>query len=280
MYFQRCAEGSSIVHTDDSVAISVQHLVKRFRIPHQHRNTAYDGIEALLRAQRIGYEEFNAIDDVSFDIHHGETLGVIGPNGSGKSTLLKLIAGVLYPSRGCVRVQGKIAPFLELGVGFEQELTARDNIYLYGAIMGIPRRDIDRKYWDILDFAELRRFEEMKIVHFSSGMQLRLGFSVAIQTNPDILLVDEVFTVGDNAFKKKCEQKIEEFRKDGKTILFVSHELDQIQKICRTSMLFQKGRISSSGPTKEIIDLYLQNGEERSGKEELKMSGRKGSAEP
>ncbi len=188
---------------------------------------------------------------------------MIGPNGSGKSTLLKLIAGVLYPDKGCVLVQGRVAPFLELGVGFEQELTARENIYLYGAIIGIPRREIDRKYWSILDFAELRRFEDMKIRNFSSGMHLRLGFSIAIHTNPDILLVDEVFAVGDEAFQRKCMGKIEEFRRAGKTILFVSHDLDQIREICKTCMLFQNGRIIASGATDEVIDQYLNAVEEK-----------------
>jgi lipopolysaccharide transport system ATP-binding protein len=258
MDFKRCAKGSNLdpEMTDASIAIRAQRLVKRFRIPLQRHRTTYARIEAVLRAERTGYEEFNAVDDVSFCFRHGETVGVIGPNGSGKSTLLKLLAGVLYPTRGCILVQGHVAPFLELGVGFEQELTARDNIYLYGAIMGMPRREIDRKYWDILEFAELKRFEDMKIRSFSSGMQLRLGFSVAIHTNPDILLVDEVLAVGDEAFQRKCMEKIEEIRRGGKTILFVSHELDQIRAVCKTCMLLKKGRIIATGPTDEVIDQY------------------------
>jgi lipopolysaccharide transport system ATP-binding protein len=260
MRFVRCARGSALdpeMH-DENDAISVMHLTKQFRIPLQRHRHLFSHIQARFGGQKTMYEEFNAIDDLSFTIRHGETVGVIGPNGSGKSTLLKLIAGVLYPTQGCVLVQGRVAPFLELGVGFEQELTASENIYLYGAIMGMSRREIDRKYWEILHFAELRRFEDMKIRNFSSGMQLRLGFSIAIQTNPDILLVDEVLAVGDEAFQQKCMEKIEEIRRAGKTILFVSHELDQIRAVCKTCMLFQKGRITATGTPDEVIDQYHQ----------------------
>lgn len=265
MRFIRCASGSVIDESgnDGDNAIFVQNLTKRFKIPLQRHRTVYARMAARLKGHAAMYQEFSAIDDLSFCIRQGETVGVIGPNGSGKSTLLKLIAGVLYPDKGCVLVQGRVAPFLELGVGFEQELTARENIYLYGAIIGIPRREIDRKYWSILDFAELRRFEDMKIRNFSSGMHLRLGFSIAIHTNPDILLVDEVFAVGDEAFQRKCMGKIEEFRRAGKTILFVSHDLDQIREICKTCMLFQNGRIIASGATDEVIDQYLNAVEEK-----------------
>jgi lipopolysaccharide transport system ATP-binding protein len=258
MRFERCGRGSTLDwgSIDADTAISVQDLTKRFRIPLQRRRTAYSRISARIRSQEAMYEEFNAINDLSFTIRHGETVGVIGPNGSGKSTLLKLLAGVLYPTSGCVFVQGRVAPFLELGVGFEPELTGRENIYLYGAIMGMSRREIDKKYWEILDFAELRRFEDMKLHNFSSGMQLRLGFSIAIQTNPDILLVDEVLAVGDEAFQQKCMGKIEEIRREGKTILFVSHELAQIRAVCKTCMLFQQGQISAIGTPDEVIDDY------------------------
>lgn len=277
MRFIRCASGSVLDERaqDGDNAIFVQNLTKQFKIPLQRHQTAYARLAARLKGHAALYQEFSAIDDLSFCIRHGETVGVIGPNGSGKSTLLKLLAGVLYPSTGCVLVQGQVAPFLELGVGFEQELTARENIYLYGAIMGIPRREIDRKYWSILDFAELRRFEDMKIRNFSSGMHLRLGFSIAIHTNPDILLVDEVFAVGDEAFQRKCMGKIEEIRRAGKTILFVSHELDQIREICKTCMLFRNGHIVASGATDEVIDRYLKAVEEKSMTREPPIPGEK-----
>jgi lipopolysaccharide transport system ATP-binding protein len=258
MRFERCGRGSTLNqdNIDGDTAISVQHLTKQFRIPLQRHRTTYARVAARLRRQEAQYEEFNAINDLSFSIRHGESVGVIGPNGSGKSTLLKLLAGVLYPTSGCVLVQGRVVPFLELGVGFQSELTGRENIYLYGAIMGISRREIDKKYWDILDFAELRRFEDMKLYNYSSGMQLRLGFSIAIQTNPDILLVDEVLAVGDEAFQQKCLSKIEEIRREGKTILFVSHDLAQIRAVCETCMLLQHGQITATGTPDEVIGDY------------------------
>jgi lipopolysaccharide transport system ATP-binding protein len=265
MRFMRCAQGSTFEPGSDNetIAISVQHLTKQFKIPLERRRTIYSRLAARLEGKAALYRDFSALDDVSFHVRHGDTVGVIGPNGSGKSTLLKLIAGVLYPDRGCVLVQGQVAPFLELGVGFEPELTARENIYLYGAIMGMTRREIDRKYWDILNFAELKRFEDMKIRNFSSGMHLRLGFSVAIHTNPDILLVDEILAVGDEAFQNKCMEKIEEIRRAGKTILFVSHELDQIREVCRSCMLFRDGRIVTTGTPHEVIRQYLREVEEQ-----------------
>jgi lipopolysaccharide transport system ATP-binding protein len=264
MRFMRCAAGSILEEgsDDESIAISVQHLTKEFKIPLEKRRTIYSRLAARLQGKAALYRDFRAIDDISFRVRHGETVGVIGPNGSGKSTLLKLIAGVLYPDRGCVLVQGRVAPFLELGVGFEQELTARENIYLYGSIMGMSRREIDQKYWDILNFADLKKFEDMKIRNFSSGMQLRLGFAVAIHTNPEILLVDEVLAVGDEAFQMKCMEKIEEIRRDGKTILFVSHDLEQIRAICRSCMLFRAGRIVTTGTPHEVIQQYLREVEE------------------
>jgi ABC-type polysaccharide/polyol phosphate transport system ATPase subunit len=202
------------------------------------------------------YEEFWALKDVSFSIKHGETFGVIGPNGSGKSTLLKMLAGVLYPDTGSIKINGKIAPFLELGVGFQYELTAKENIYLYSAIMGLTKKEIDRKYDDILEFAELKRFENMKLRNFSSGMYVRLAFSIAIQTNPDILLLDEVLAVGDEHFQKKCMGKIEEIRKNGKTIVFVSHALGPVKSLCQKSLLLKDGNIAAIGDTEKVIEKY------------------------
>ncbi len=180
MRFMRCAKGSTLEpgSEDETIAISVQHLTKQFQIPLERRRTIYSRLAARLQGKAAMYRDFSALDDVSFHIRHGDTVGVIGPNGSGKSTLLKLIAGVLYPDRGCVLVQGRVAPFLELGVGFEPELTARENIYLYGAIMGMTRREIDRKYWDILNFAELKKVRghedtELLFRHASPARVLR-----------------------------------------------------------------------------------------------------------
>ncbi|QQR71935.1 MAG: ABC transporter ATP-binding protein [Methanolinea sp.] len=244
--------------------VQVTRLSKKFKLPHQRSLTAFDRLAAFIKRQPPLYEEFFALRDVNFHVEKGETLGIIGPNGSGKSTLLKIVAGVLAPDRGCVFVRGKVAPFLELGAGFEPELSARENIYLYGAIMGIPRKEIDRRYWDILDFAELHRFEFMKLRNFSSGMYARLAFSIAIQTNPDIFLLDEVLAVGDETFQKKCIEKIEEIRQSGKTILFVSHSLAEVKKLCRNCILLYNGQVAKIGPSDHVIETYLYDMEKMS----------------
>lgn len=245
--------------SSNTSAITVRNLTKKFKIPHQRSLTVFDRFSAYIRRQPPLYEQFYALSDVNFQVHHGETVGIIGPNGSGKSTLLKLIAGVLRPDHGCVSVEGTIAPFLELGVGFEPELSARENIYLYGAIMGIPRREIDRKYWDILDFAELRRFEFLKLRNFSSGMYARLAFAIAFQANPDILLLDEVLAVGDEAFQRKCMEKIQEIRSTGKTTLYVSHNLASVRALCNRCILLQEGKIAAIGSPDRVIDQYHHN---------------------
>jgi lipopolysaccharide transport system ATP-binding protein len=194
------------------VAISAENVSKRFRIPHENKTTLYDNLIWLVKGGRYSYEEFLALNNVSFSVNQGETFGVIGPNGCGKSTLLKVLAGVLYPDSGKVKINGRIAPFLELGVGFQPDLTAVENIRLYGAVMGLSKREIEERREEILEFSELKRFENMKLKNFSSGMYVKLAFSTAIQTDPDILLVAEVLSVGDEAFQKKCAEKIEEIK--------------------------------------------------------------------
>jgi len=258
MNLRDLALGTSLYEDSNSNAIVVKNLSKRFRIPHERRLTVYENIVGLLRGGSYTYEEFQVLNDLSFSIKKGETFGIIGPNGSGKSTLLKVLAGVLYPDSGRVAMNGKVAPFLELGVGFQPELTAKENIFLYGAIMGLTRNQLNGKYEKILDFAELKRFENMKLKNFSSGMYVRLAFSTAIQTNPDIMLVDEVLSVGDEDFQKKCSQKIEEIRKAGKTILLVSHSLDTVKSICERCMLLKGGKIESIGKTERVVKDYLR----------------------
>jgi homopolymeric O-antigen transport system ATP-binding protein len=240
----------------NSNAITVEAVSKRYRIPHERKYTVYEHLIGLLRGGAYTYEEFLALQDVSFSVKRGETFGVIGPNGCGKSTLLKVLAGVLYPDSGRVKVNGKIAPFLELGVGFQPELTAKDNVYLYGAIMGLTKRDIDRRYDEIMDFAELKRFENMNLRNFSSGMYVRLAFSTAIQTDPDIMLVDEVLSVGDEAFQQKCGRKIDEIRRSGKTILLVSHALGTVRELCSRCLLMNGGRIVFLGDTESALKEY------------------------
>jgi len=239
-------------------AIVVEGVSKRFRIPHEKKATFYDHLIGIVKGGSYSYEEFWALKDVSFSIGRGETFGVIGPNGCGKSTLLKVLAGVLYPDSGKVRIEGKVAPFLELGVGFHPELTAVENIRLYGAIMGLTRREIEGKREEILEFAELKRFENMKLKNFSSGMYVKLAFSTAIQTDPDVLLVDEVLSVGDEAFQKKCGKKIDEIRRAGKTIVFVSHTLGTVRDLCDRCVLLDEGEIVASGEADWVVEEYLK----------------------
>jgi lipopolysaccharide transport system ATP-binding protein len=237
-------------------AIIVDNISKKFRIPHEKKTTVFQNIVGLIKRQ-FDYEEFWALKDVSFDVKKGEALGIIGRNGSGKSTLLKILAMVLYPNSGSVTMNGKVASFLELGVGFQFELTARENVYIYSSILGLRRKHVDRIYDDIFDFAELKKFENMKLKNFSTGMYLRLAFSTAIHANPDTFLIDEVFAVGDEAFQKKCRDKMNQFKADGKTIVFVSHALNTVNELCQRSMLLNEGRIVTMGDTEKVINDYL-----------------------
>ena len=195
-------------------AIVVDNISKRFRIPHEKKTTLFENIVGVMKRQ-FNYEEFWALKNLSFRVQRGETFGIIGRNGSGKSTLLKILAKVLYSDTGSVTMNGKVASFLELGVGFQPELTGEENVYIYSSILGMSRKEVRASYQDIFDFAEMRKFENMKLKNFSSGMYMRLAFSTAIHANPDTLLIDEVFAVGDEAFQKKCVDKINEFREAG-----------------------------------------------------------------
>jgi len=237
-------------------SITVSGVSKRFRIPHEKKTTLLENLLGFFHGGKYTYEEFWALNAVSFEVLPGEAFGVIGPNGGGKSTLLKLLAGVLYADSGSIRINGQIAPFLELGVGFQSELSAKENIFLYSAVMGLTRDQTRAHYEDILEFAELKRFENMKLRNFSSGMYLRLAFATAIHTDPDILLVDEVLAVGDAAFQEKCRRKIDQIRSAGKTILLVSHQLDTIQQLCRRCLLLSQGRLVAVDETEKVIQIY------------------------
>jgi lipopolysaccharide transport system ATP-binding protein len=240
-------------------AIIVENVSKRFKIPHEKKRTVYENITGILKGSRYSYEEFWALRIISFTVKRGETLGIIGENGSGKSTLLKIIAGVLYPDSGRVKVNGRIAPFLELGVGFQPELTAEENVYLYGSIMGMNRAHIKNKIDGIFEFAELGKFRNARLKNFSSGMYARLAFSTAISTEPDIILIDEALAVGDEAFQKKCYDKINEFRGEGKTIVFVSHGMETVKQLCERSILLNQGRIGSIGYSEKVVNDYHVN---------------------
>lgn len=201
-----------------------------------------------------------SLKDVSFEVKKGEIVGIIGNNGAGKSTLLKLISGITEPTEGRIEIYGRIGSLLEVGTGFHPELTGKENIYLNGAILGMTRREIERKFDEIVDFSGIDRFIDTPVKYYSSGMRVRLGFSVAAHLEPDILILDEVLAVGDAAFQKKCLGKIDNIASsEGRTVLFVSHDLAAIRSLCHRTILFEDGRIKADGPTSEVVDMYLRS---------------------
>ena len=207
---------------------------------------------------KIKKEEFFALKDVSFEVKKGEVLGFVGSNGAGKSTMLKIIAGVMKPTKGIVEVNGNICPMIELGAGFDMELTARENIYLNGAVMGFTKEFIDGKFDEIVEFSELRDFLDVPVRNFSSGMTARLAFSIATIVEPEILIVDEILSVGDIAFKKKSEAKMRSMIEGGTTVLFVSHSLEQIRTLCDRAVWLDHGKVKKVGPANQICDEFYK----------------------
>jgi len=238
--------------------IEVEHVWKIFRIPREKKNTIFETLLGLFDNKKKGYQEFVALKDINFSVRRGEWIGIIGPNGSGKSTLLKIIANIIRPTKGRVRVNGKITSFLELGIGFQPDLTAIENIYIYGAIMGFSDSQMKKKVEKILDFSGLKRFSNTKLKNFSSGMVVRLAFSTAIQTEPEILLLDEVLAVGDLEFQKKCFNIFEQYRKQDKTVIYVSHDLNSVKRFCDRALLLNNGEQVAFGDTGEVIDVYVR----------------------
>jgi lipopolysaccharide transport system ATP-binding protein len=234
--------------------IEIEHLDKVFRIPHVKQDTLFAALTGLFKP--ASYELFHALHDINFCIEEGEMFGIIGENGSGKSTLLKIISNIMRPTSGKVHVRKMVTPFLELGVGFQPDFSAVENISMYGTIMGLSNREIQDKIEMIIDFASLHRFKDTKLKFFSSGMQVRLAFSIAIQTNPEILLLDEVLAVGDMDFQKKCLDKLDQFKKEGATIVFVSHNLEAVKKHCHRALLISHGEQIVLGDTDEVVTRY------------------------
>lgn len=234
-------------------AIRVDGVWKNFRLYHeknQHLKAAF------LRGRRARYEEFWALKGVDLEIPHGATFGLIGSNGSGKSTLLKCLAKILYPNKGSVTVSGRLCALLELGSGFHPELSGRENVYLNGAILGMSKRDVEARFDEIVEFAGLEKFIDSPVKNYSNGMQLRLGFSIASHVDPEILLIDEVLAVGDQAFQRKCSEKIEGFRGEGRTIVIVSHGLPSILQLCDNTAWLEKGDVRMIGPSPEVVAEY------------------------
>ncbi len=242
-----------------SVAVEFSHVSKYFVLS-QHRPRSFQEIAVnLFRKRSTARDELHILKDVSFQLEHGQTIGFIGANGAGKSTILKLISRIIEPSSGHIQVSGRIGALLELGAGFHPELTGRENIYLNASIMGLGREEIHRKLDAIISFAELEQFIDTPVKHYSSGMYVRLGFAVAVHTNPEILLVDEVLAVGDAAFQHKCMDRIAQMRRKGVTIVWVSHDLGTIQSLCHQAIWFDEGQIAAQGEATDVVMAYLNH---------------------
>ncbi len=235
---------------EGEILIDARGVSKRFASYHRRATSLK---ERMVRREQSEGDVFWALRDVDLQVRRGETVGLTGPNGSGKSTLLKVLSGILRPNDGTVEVRGRVASLLELGAGFDGELTGRENVYLNSALLGVPREETDRLFEAIVDFSELGQFIDYPVKHYSSGMYVRLGFAVAVHVDPDILIVDEVLAVGDAAFQRKCLARIEDFQRQGKTILFVSHAAGQIESLCTRAVLLDHGRVLFDGTPRQTI---------------------------
>jgi ABC-type polysaccharide/polyol phosphate transport system ATPase subunit len=238
-------------------AIEAAGISKSFRIPHEQRTHFKEYF--MHPSRRTTYERNDALKDVSFSVDAGEFFGIFGPNGSGKSTLLRILAGIYVPDTGRVRVNGLLSPFIELGVGFNPELNARDNIRINATLSGLTRRELDNKFDRIFEFSELERFVDQKLKNYSSGMLLRLAYSIAIQIPFDVLLLDEVLAVGDESFQQKCFATFERFKEEGKTVVLVTHDLNLLARFCDRVLLIENGVVRASGPADDVIDLYRES---------------------
>lgn len=236
--------------------IKIEEVSLSYRIAREMPKTLQEYVIGFLKGKRLNYEGFWALRDITLDVTKGETLGIIGPNGAGKSTLLKVIARVLKPTKGSVMVKGRIAPLIELGAGFDMELTGRENIFLNASILGLSRSEIRERFERIVEFSELGDFIHSPLKNYSSGMVARLGFSIATEVQPDILIIDEVLSVGDERFRKKCEKRIEDFKKIGTTILFVSHSLNEVRRLCDRVLWLDHGILKRSGDPESVIKEY------------------------
>ena len=235
--------------------IVLDKVTQRYRVIRERPDSLREAFTKVLR-HRTGVQEFCALSDISMKIHDGEVLGIIGRNGSGKSTLLKLIAGVYRPSCGSVEVNGTVAPLIELGAGFHADLTGRENIILNGLMLGLSKREISEREQAIIEFAELGEFIDSPVKQYSSGMFMRLAFSIATEVDPDILLVDEILAVGDAEFREKCDARINDFKSRQKTIIIISHELDAIRELCNRVVLLDHGQILADGAAEQVVNQY------------------------
>ena len=254
--FDQAKQDRSPIRSNYRPVLEIQDLSIRLLLHRERRRSIREYVIRLLKGRRVERDEFWPLREVSFAVDSGERLGIIGPNGAGKSTLLKVIAGIIPPSVGRVVVRGRIAPLIELGAGFDPYLTGRENVFLYGSLLGFPQRELERRFDHIVKFAELEEFIDVPLMNYSAGMSTRLGFAIATDVEPDLLLLDEVFSVGDAAFQQKCEARMEGFKAKGVTILLVSHDLDLIRKTCSRTLFLHHGRMVAIGPTDEVVAEY------------------------
>lgn len=240
--------------------LEISSVSKKYTLHHEQHGykSLRESVMNVMRP-RVTSEEFYALSDISYNVYAGESIGIIGKNGAGKSTLLKILSRITYPTSGKITVRGRIASLLEVGTGFHPELTGRENIYLNGSILGMLRKEIERKFDEIVDFSGTERFLDTPLKHFSSGMQLRLAFAVAAFLEPEVLIIDEVLAVGDAEFQKRCIGKMESVSKSGRTILFVSHNMGAVQSLCQKGIYLKNGRIDHVGATPEVIQHYLND---------------------
>lgn len=241
---------------DPEVAIRLENISVRYRVPHERIGTFKEYVIRNLQ-RRVNHYEFWALRDVNLHVHKGEVFGIIGRNGAGKSTLLKVVARVLRPTTGRVLVKGRVAPLLEFGAGFHPELTGRENIFLNGTLLGFSRREMQEKFGRIVDFAELGPFIDAPIRTYSSGMVARLGFAIATDVRPDILIVDEVLAVGDEVFRRKSMARMQKFREQGATILWVSHDADAVRSMCARAIWIDHGTVKADGAAGDVVEAYL-----------------------
>ena len=242
---------------ENNVVINVSDATVRYNMASERIDNLKEYVIKLVKHQLM-FQEFLALKNVDFSVRKGEAWGVIGTNGSGKSTLLKLICGILKPYTGTVKIQGSIAPLIELGAGFDGDLTAKENIFLNGAVLGHTKKYMQDHFEEIVEFAELQDFLDMPIKNYSSGMAARLGFSIATVVRPDILIVDEVLSVGDYAFQQKCEKRMKGMLEGGTTLLFVSHSIDSVRSLCDHALWLDKGNVRLKGEVEEVCDAYMQ----------------------
>ncbi|MDU0332793.1 ABC transporter ATP-binding protein [Paenibacillus sp. 3LSP] len=240
----------------DNISIKLDGVSVVFDLHKENIRSFKEFIIKKLKGQ-LNYERFYALNNITLSISKGEVVGILGFNGAGKSTLLKTIAGVLAPTEGKIETRGKIAPLIELGAGFDMELTARENIFLNGAILGYSRKFIEGKFEDIVDFAEIHEFLDVPLKNYSSGMIARIGFSIATVVKPDILIIDEILSVGDYAFQQKCEKRIKSMISDDTTVILVSHSIEQIRSMCQKAFLLNRGNLIAFGEVNEICDKYI-----------------------